>query len=146
MRGRDQKGEVDRWNELKGFSFKAAKSRRGSCLFPVEPPCTIKTCEAHSIQNRTVLDSLAEEGHVVMLRTRRVTRGRPCVPSSNGSAVTRPPPSRGLRATRREAFHPNRPKAVRPRGSRAAVLAGLPLRSSAGTRHPYGDAYPGESS
>src|SRR3712207_5153113 len=69
MRGRDQKGEVKRWTELAGFSFKAAKTRRGPCLFPVEPPCTTKTCEAHSIQNRTVLDALAEEGHVVMLRT-----------------------------------------------------------------------------
>jgi hypothetical protein len=76
MRGRDQKGEVKRWNELAGFSFKAAKTRRGPCLFPVEPPCTTKTCEAHSIQNRTVLDALAEEGHVVMLRTRRVARGQ----------------------------------------------------------------------
>jgi hypothetical protein len=74
--GRNQKGEVTRWNKLTGFSFKAAKSRRGPCLFPVEPPCTTKTCKAHSIQNRTVLDALAEEGHVVMLRTRRVARGQ----------------------------------------------------------------------
>lgn len=34
-------------------------------MYPVEPRCLARSCKAHSIQNRSVLDSLAEMGHVV---------------------------------------------------------------------------------
>jgi hypothetical protein len=37
--------------------------------------CTSKPCKAHSIQNRAVLDSLAEKGHVVMFKSERVDGG-----------------------------------------------------------------------
>jgi hypothetical protein len=74
-RGRDKKYEVDPWTELKEFSFSTSGSRRGRCLYPVEPACTNKSCKAHSIQNRTVLDSLAVDGHVIMVRSKRLDSG-----------------------------------------------------------------------
>jgi hypothetical protein len=58
--------------ELKGLIFRHIKrlerlySKSGKCLYPMKPACTTKPCRAHSIQNRVVLDSLAEEGHVVV--------------------------------------------------------------------------------
>jgi hypothetical protein len=62
----------NRESELKGFIFRHIKrlerlhSKFGKCLYPIEPACTAKPCKAHSIQNRVVLDSLAEDGHVVV--------------------------------------------------------------------------------
>jgi len=75
-KGRDRRREDNPWNELTKSSFKAAGAKSGRCVYPVEPACTNKPCNAHSIQKGTVLDSLAEEGHVVMLKTDRVDRGR----------------------------------------------------------------------
>jgi hypothetical protein len=62
----------NRESELKGFIFRHIKrlerlhSKFGKCLYPIEPACTAKPCKAHSIQNRVVLDSLAEDRHVVV--------------------------------------------------------------------------------
>jgi hypothetical protein len=75
-KGRSQEREVNKLNALTGYSFKAARSKPGPRLYPVNPACTTKTCKAHSIQNSTVLDFLAEQGHLIVLRTRRVDSGR----------------------------------------------------------------------
>ena len=56
--------------QLKGFIFRHRRRletlmrKHGRWLYPVEPACTAKPCKAHSIQNRVVLSSLAENGHV----------------------------------------------------------------------------------
>ncbi len=53
--------------EKKFFAFlnRMGNSRSGPCLYPVDPRCLERSCKAHSIQNRSVLDSLAEAGHVI---------------------------------------------------------------------------------
>ncbi len=62
----------NRESKLTGLIFRHIKrlerlhSKSGKCLYPIEPECTAKPCRAHSIQNRVVLDSVAEEGHVVV--------------------------------------------------------------------------------
>ena len=62
----------NRESKLRGLIFRHIKrlerlhSKSGKCLYPIEPACTAIPCRAHSIQNRVVLDSLAEEGHVVV--------------------------------------------------------------------------------
>jgi hypothetical protein len=50
------------------LSRMAGQKAGGRCLYPVEPACSERPCKAHSIQNGTVLNSLAEDGHVVAVR------------------------------------------------------------------------------
>lgn len=52
--------------ELKGHVFKNYRKRFGRCLWPGQKNCPAPAIRAHSIQRRGTLESLAEDGHVVM--------------------------------------------------------------------------------
>ncbi|MDP9474289.1 MAG: hypothetical protein M3R38_01050 [Actinomycetota bacterium] len=52
--------------ELKGYVFKNYRKQFGRCLWPGQSNCPAPVIKAHSIQRRGTLESLAEDGHVVM--------------------------------------------------------------------------------
>ncbi len=52
--------------ELKGYIFKNYRGQFGRCLWPGQSNCPAPVIKAHSIQRRGTLESLAENGHVVM--------------------------------------------------------------------------------
>jgi hypothetical protein len=54
-------------NQFKNFVYKAQSHNFSKCFFPIEPQCSKKAIQAHSIQNRGVLGELAENNHVVVL-------------------------------------------------------------------------------
>jgi hypothetical protein len=54
-------------NQFKNFVYKAQSTSFSKCFFPVEPQCSKRAIQAHSIQNRGVLGELAENNHVVAL-------------------------------------------------------------------------------
>lgn len=56
--------------ELKEFVFKSHDAGFAQCLWPQQSKCPAPVVKAHSIQRRGTLESLAENGHVVMPKLR----------------------------------------------------------------------------
>jgi hypothetical protein len=54
-------------NQFKRIFYKAQSASFSQCFFPIEPHCSKKAIQAHSIQNKGVLGKLAENNHVVVL-------------------------------------------------------------------------------
>ena len=46
---------------------KAGAEKLLTCLYSVNPKCSKKAIQAHSIQNKGVLEEIAEDGHVITL-------------------------------------------------------------------------------
>lgn len=56
-------------NDLRNFMFSQINKKYDRCLWPTMA-CKNISCRAHSIQNRKVLKTLSENGHVVMFKGR----------------------------------------------------------------------------
>ena len=65
-------------NQLRNSFYKLLKIRNVKCLEPDEK-CTNDVINAHSIQDRRILEQLAEDNHVIMLKLRVDFETRPTV-------------------------------------------------------------------
>ncbi len=65
-------------NRLKNSFYKLLKTRNVKCLEPDEE-CTKDVINAHSIQDRRILEQLAEDSHVIMLKQHLDFETRPTV-------------------------------------------------------------------
>ncbi len=59
--------EANQEGRFRQLLYGSLRHRMDRCLYPSDPPCDRKSIRAHSIQNRGVLDLLADDGHVAML-------------------------------------------------------------------------------
>ena len=65
-------------NQLRNSFYKLLKIRNVKCLEPDEK-CTNDVINAHSIQDRRILEQVAEDNHVIMLKLRVDFETRPTV-------------------------------------------------------------------
>lgn len=72
--------EADRERRSRQIVYASIRHKLNHCLYPSDPECERKAIRAHSIQNRGVLNLLAEDGHVSMLEAKPILDDVPEVP------------------------------------------------------------------